>query len=137
MSFEIAKTQPQELYRIFALCNVPVPDPTLPTIYAAQFVRSPVQAPFPAAPRPSSSQMYTGPEPPPPPRKQVYSAQTMNGPMPFEPDSVATSTPTGRSSDRPCAPAPWSRACCGSPVGASQRASDQGAFAPGIRFAAI
>ena len=69
-----------------------MPDFAVPAAYAAQLVRSPVQAPFPEVPpppprpRPSASQMYTGQ--PPLEKKQTYTMQTANGPVPFEPDSV-------------------------------------------------
>ena len=74
---------------------MPMPDLTLPTTYAAQFVYSPATpSPFappppPPRPRPSVGQMYTGLPPPPPEKKmKAFTLVTANGPMPFEPDSV-------------------------------------------------
>ena len=58
-----------------------MPDFAVPAAYAAQLVRSPVQAPFPEVPPPP-------PRPRPSASQQTYTLPTANGPMPFEPDSV-------------------------------------------------
>ena len=97
MAFQIAKARPEDFFRLHALCNkhVKVPDASLPTTYAAQYMYSPSLAasskypPPPPPPRRAADGTYVGPAPPPPPAKASnFSLMTRDGPMPFVPDQI-------------------------------------------------
>jgi hypothetical protein len=91
MGLVISATDKVNLLKVYYLCNKKLAiNLSVPTDYAAQHIRSPVQAQW-----PEPRTMYVGPPPPPPsyppPQRQlVYSA---DGTIAVEPDSVTTVRP--------------------------------------------
>ena len=84
MALAISSTDRVNLSKVFYLCNKKLAiDPTVPIDYAAQHLRSPVQAQWPGGP---TSHPPPPPPPYPPPSSQlVFSA---DGTVAVEPDSV-------------------------------------------------
>ena len=90
MALAIASTDVENLSKVYYLCNKKLArDPAVPIIYAAQHIRSPVQAQWPVRPT-----YYPPPPPPPcppPSRQLVFSA---DGAVAVQPDTVTQVRPS-------------------------------------------